>query len=148
MKNKVFFLLVLGVFSLLSTISVFAQPPGGPGRRGGFNPEEMLAREKEFLFKKLDGLTDDQKMLLEGIYAEFGQSVKELRDEIRQSGGNRREMRPKMEKLRDEKDGLIKDVLNEEQFKVYADMQEKRRKEMQERRRQRQLENGNGEGEK
>lgn len=136
--KKIKLLLFLGVCQLFLSNLVAAQPPGGRGR-GGFNPEEMIAREKEFLFKKLDDLSEDQKMLLEGIYDEFQQSFNELIAEVRQSG-SWSEMRPKMEKLREEKDGLIKDVLNEEQFQVYADMQEKRRKEMQERREQRQRE--------
>jgi hypothetical protein len=41
-------------------------------------------------------------------------------------------MRPKMEALRDEKDGLIKDVLSEDQFVIYEGLMDNRRKQMQE----------------
>lgn len=120
---------LLSFLTLLGTASLFAQggpPPGGRGGRGGFNPEEMVKREKQNVYKVIEDLSDDQKMLLDGIYDEFIVSFNELREEMRQTR-DRQSMRPKMEALRDEKDGLIKDVLSEEQFKLYVGMMEKQR---------------------
>lgn len=127
------------MFLLLITpaISVFAQPRGGRGPGpGGFDPAEMVKREKQNLYKSIEDLTDDQKLLLDGIYDEFALSINELRDEMRQTG-NFREMRPKMQALRQEKDGLIRDVLNKEQYLVYEAMMENRRKQIEEYRQQR-----------
>lgn len=101
------------LFFICAAIS-FAQPRGG-----GFDPNEMIAREKQNLYRELPALTADQKMLLDGIYEEFGTSFGELRDEARKTR-NFQAMRPKMEALRTEKDGLIKDVLKEEEFAVYT----------------------------
>lgn len=114
--------------------SLYAQqgpPPGGPprGGRGGFDPDEMIKREKQNVYKVVADLSDDQKMLLDGIYEEYGQSFKELREEMRQSR-DFQSMRPKMMALREEKDGLIKDVLSEEQFQLYLDLMENRRNQM------------------
>lgn len=112
MKKKFFglILLIFGV-SLLH-----AQPPGGG--RGGFDPQEMIEREKETVLKKVEGLSEDQTMLISGIYDEFGTTLKETFEEVRKNR-NFSEMRTKMEGLRAEKDLLIKDVLNEEQYTTY-----------------------------
>jgi hypothetical protein len=116
------------------TVSLYAQqspPPGGPprGGRGGFDPDEMIKREKQNVYKVVTDLSDDQKMLLDGIYEEYGQSFKELREEMRQSR-DFQSMRPKLMALREEKDGLIKDVLNEEQYGLYQGVIENRRNQM------------------
>ncbi|MFY0687085.1 MAG: hypothetical protein JXQ90_07975 [Cyclobacteriaceae bacterium] len=109
-----------------------AQPPRG----GGFDPQDMAKREKEVLIKKLDGLTEDQNLLLSGIYDEYGQSFAEIRNEMRQTR-NFEGMRAKMTALRSEKDQLIKDVLNADQFAVYEGLMEDGRKQREERMRQR-----------
>jgi hypothetical protein len=115
--------------------SLYAQqgpPPGGPrGGRGGFDPGEMVKREKQNVYNAIEDLSDDQKLLLDGIYDEYIISFNELRDEARQTR-NFQEMRPKMMALREEKDGLIKDVLSEEQFKIYQGIMENRRNQMRE----------------
>lgn len=134
--KKINFQIGLMFLILLSTTPVlFAQggpPPGG--RRGGFDPAEMVKREKQNVYKVITDLTNDQKMLLDGIYEEFAVSIEELRDEVRQTR-DFQAMRPKMLALREEKDDLIKDVLNENQFMLYQDMMDKqqiqRRKNMQ-----------------
>jgi hypothetical protein len=91
----------------------------------------MIKREKQNVYKAVEDLSADQKLLLDGIYDEFSLSFKELRDEMMQSR-DFQAMRPKMEALRDEKDGLIKDVLSEDQFLIYQGLMDNRRKQMQE----------------
>jgi hypothetical protein len=118
--------------------SIYAQPQGGRGPGpGGFDPDEMVKREKQNLFKSIEDLTDDQKLLLDGIYDEFALSIRELRDEMRQTR-DFQAMRPKMMALREEKDGLIKDVLNEGQYAIYLGLMENRRRQMEEYRQGRQ----------
>ena len=131
---------IIVIIALTSFAQIpFAQgqgrPPGGRGP-GGFDPNEMVKREKQNLYKKVEDLSEDQKMLLDGIYDEFAVSIGELREEMRQTQ-DRQAMRPKMMALRDEKDELIKDVLNEQQFGIYEAMMENNRKQMRERMQQR-----------
>ncbi len=117
---------LLTVLLFLCVITLFAQPPGG--RRGsGGGPEEMVAREKQALFEKVTDLSEDQKMLLDGIYDEFTTTLKESFEEMRENNVEREERREKMESLRKEKDGLIADVLNEEQYEAYEKISSNRR---------------------
>ena len=94
--------------------------------RGGFDPNEMIAREKQNLYTELPNLSVDQKMLIDGIYQEYSDSFAELREEVMKTR-DFESMRPKMEALRKEKDELIKDVLSEEDYEVYLKMNEKNR---------------------
>lgn len=108
------FLAVVAFFTL--SFNAFPQGPGG--RRAGGGSEEMIKREKQALYEKVEDLSSDQKLLLDGIYEEFQVTLEETMQELRSSGdrGSRRE---KMEAIRIEKDKLVKDVLNEEQYKIY-----------------------------
>jgi len=130
MKNadQVFIILAL---CLLSTQPVIAQG------RGGFDPQAMAAREKNMLFKKIEDLSEDQKMLMGGIYQEDGDSFMEIREEVRKTR-NWQEMRPKMMALREEKTLLMKDLLNPPQFEIYADLMTQQEKQFRERQQERQ----------
>ena len=86
----------------------------------------MLAREKQNVLENVENLTEDQKMLVSGIYDEYAVSLKEKFEEARESG-SREGMREKMQLLKAEKDALIKDVLNEAQFMTYQRLTEGRR---------------------
>lgn len=116
------------LFLLLVSLLATAQPPrgGGPGGRGARNPEERVAREKQALYTKVTDLTEDQKILIEGIYDEFALTLKETFEELRESG-DREGRREKMQALRTEKDELMADVLNPEQFEVYQSLSTPRR---------------------
>lgn len=141
MKKDIFLVGLIVLLTFSSAISIIAQPRGrGPG---GFDPDEMIKREKQNIYKAITDLSDDQKLLLDGIYDEFSLSFKELRDEVMQTR-DFQTMRPKMVALRDEKDGLIKDVLNEDQFLIYQGIMDNRRKQMQQNRQQRQGGERNG----
>jgi hypothetical protein len=130
MRNDIFLGLMF-FLSITTAMPAFAQRPGGGRGPGGFDPDEMIKREKQNVYKAVEDLSADQKLLLDGIYDEFSLSFKELRDEMMQSR-DFQAMRPKMEALRDEKDGLIKDVLSEDQFLIYQGLMDNRRKQMQE----------------
>lgn len=128
MKLSAFSIQILVVFLFLGSIPLMAQPGGRPGR---FDPDEMIKREKQNLYKAVVDLNSDQKLLLDGIYDEFALSFKELRDEMRQTR-NFQVMRPKMQALQQEKNALIKDVLNEDQFDIYMGLIEERRRQRRE----------------
>jgi hypothetical protein len=111
--------LLVTILLRLSSLFVQAQRPGG-------GPEVMLAREKQNVLENVENLTEDQKMLVSGIYDEYAVSLKEKFEEARESG-SREGMREKMQLLKAEKDALIKDVLNEAQFMTYQRLTEGRR---------------------
>jgi|GEM_PF-2403750 len=115
--------LIVTLFIFLSVVSLYAQRRGGPP--SGML-ETMMAREKQALYDKAEDLSKDQKMLLDGIYDEFTVTLKETFEENR---SNREAMRTKLMALRKEKDELIADVLNEEQYQVYENITAKRREE-------------------
>jgi hypothetical protein len=109
LKTLLFFIVLAMAFTKLN-----AQPPG-------MSPDEMMAREKQALYTKITDLTDDQKILIEGIYDEFGKTIKQTFQEMRESN-NREGMREKMTALRKEKDDLMADVLNEKQYVIYTEV--------------------------
>ena len=117
--------LVLMLLFCVGIVPLFAQGPPGGGP-GGFDPDEMIKREKQNVFKSITDLNDDQKLLLDGIYDEFSLSFKELREEMMQTR-DFQAMRPKMQALQTEKDGLVKDVLNDDQYLIYQGIIEQRR---------------------
>ncbi|MEM9052071.1 MAG: hypothetical protein AAGC47_08490 [Bacteroidota bacterium] len=117
-----YFLLIL-LFGL--SIQGFSQGPPRGGRPGG-SPEQMVEREKQNVLKKIDDLNDDQKLLLDGIYSEFATTIEETFQEARQSG-DREAIRENMRALRMEKDTLISDVLNEEQYQIYLEISKTKR---------------------
>lgn len=132
--NKQILLLAFLLFTGLSSLLAQGPPPGGgPGRgpgggRGpGFDPDEMIKREKQNVYKAITDLSDDQKLLLDGIYDEFSLSFKELREEMRETR-DFQAMRPKMEALQAEKNELFGDVLNEDQYAIYLNLVEERKK--------------------
>ncbi|MEM9327951.1 MAG: hypothetical protein AAGA85_19960 [Bacteroidota bacterium] len=127
--NKLSSLLTFLFIVLLSVQTLYAQR--------NWDSKAMVAREKAMLYKKADGLTEDQKLLIDGIYDEYAVSMDEIIQEVRKTR-NWREMRPKMTELRDEKTLLMEDLLNAEQYTVYADMMKQQDKQMEQRRQQRQ----------
>lgn len=106
----------------------------------GFDPSEMAAREKQNLYKLLADLSEDQIMLIDGVYEEYAQTFVELRDEIRKSR-DWQSFRPKIMALREEKDELMADILKEDQFQLYADQMESNRQNRQNRQNRRPPEN-------
>ena len=115
--------LLVSVSSLLAQAPGGRRPPGGGPPGGG--PEEMVSREKQALYEQVTDLSDDQKVLLDGIYEEFATTLKETFEELR--GSNDREARrEQMQALRQEKDALIADVLNEEQYAIYEKLATRR----------------------
>jgi len=115
-KNNPFFVLC-AVLICASFNTVMAQR---------MSPEDMVTREKQNVYKELTDLSKEQKELMDGIYDEFTQTFKETMDEVRKTRSYD-QMRVKMEALRNEKDGLIADVLNEKQFAAYQEAAKNKR---------------------
>ncbi len=84
----------------------------------GFDIKEILQRQKETLYKKVENLSPLQKELINGILDEYGVTMMETFQEAR-STGNFAGLREKMEGLGEERNLLIKDVLNDKQYAVY-----------------------------
>ncbi|RJE71727.1 MULTISPECIES: hypothetical protein [Reichenbachiella] len=116
---------------LIMTMSLFyVESQAQPG--GRMSPEDRVMREKQNLYSKIDDLSDDQTMIIDGIYDEYAQSIKESFEEIRKNR-NWEEMRAKMEALNEEKDGLMFDILSQEQYVIYEEMTTAQRERMKER---------------
>ena len=99
---------------LASVGTVQAQRPSAADR---------VAREKQNVYAKLTDLTKNQKLLLDGIYEEFAQSYTEMFDEIRKTR-NYSKLGEMMKDLGAEKNGLMADVLNDDQFVVFKKVTE------------------------
>ncbi|MEO9477332.1 MAG: hypothetical protein ABJG41_17435 [Cyclobacteriaceae bacterium] len=112
MKYPLSFILLIVVYC-----STYSQPPGG-GRPGRFDPAEMVKREQQNVKTKVSDLSEDQMILIDGIYEEYAVTITETMEEGR-NGEKREDVRAKMRKLRDEKSELIRDVLNDTQYAEY-----------------------------
>ena len=117
-------LLASFLVALFNIQQVFSQPPGRPP--GGMDMSDMVSREKQTLYKNISDLSEDQKLLLDGIYDEFALTMKQNMEEMRNNRGSmdRESMRAKMDALREEKDSLIRDVLDSDQYAIYLDQME------------------------
>lgn len=92
----------------------------------GFDVKVMLQRQKETIFKKVENLSPLQKELINGIYDEYGVTLTETFEEVRASG-SWAGLREKMEGLGEERNLLVKDVLNDEQYVVFLKIVEEGR---------------------
>lgn len=82
-------------------------------QHGGFNMAEHVDSEKKAVLEKLPGLSEDQKKLIDDIYAQFLADFDSTRASY---AGNREEMRRRMMVAHQEKNEALKDLLTEEQY--------------------------------
>lgn len=92
--------------------------PGGPR----LSPEEMAERQTTHMTEKLE-LDDAQKSKVQEINLAFAQKLKAMREEGRD---NREAMREKRETAQGERMAQLKEVLSEEQFKAFEEIQSER----------------------
>ncbi len=92
--------------------------PGGPR----LSPEEMAERQTTQLAEKLE-LDEAQKSKVQEINLAFAQKLKAMREEGRD---NREAMREKRETAQSERMAQLKEVLSEEQFKAFEEIQSER----------------------
>ena len=103
------------------------------------NPGRRMQMEKDSVMAKIASLSDDQKMLIEAVYADAQTSMEKL---IGTAQDDREGFRTQMRALAEDKNAQLKEILNEEQWQQY----ETRLKEARERRREQRGERGRGRG--
>ncbi len=101
---------------------------GGPGGMGMHKPDPD--RQTQMLTKKLK-LTADQQTQIKGIFVDADQQMETLHSDTSMS---RDDKRSKMMSMRQDTNAKITAVLNDDQKKKFADMQQQMREHMMERR--------------
>ena len=113
--------LALGGLIACSTLATAQNAPGADAKKGGkkgFSVEQQMER----LTTELT-LTDEQKPKVKAVLEDQQKKFQELRDESDQDT-----RRSKMQELRKETEKKMKGILNEEQFKKYQEMSQRRGK--------------------
>jgi len=121
---------------LLSTILVLAAlyASAQPGRR---DMSKRVSIEKDSVLLKITSLSDDQKLIIESLYSDYEAAIKKLTEgEI----SDRQAFRENLRKATDEKNQMMKEVLDEDQWTIFDAML----KQAEERRKQRRGERGEG----
>jgi hypothetical protein len=89
------------------------------------NQEKRERRQERKAFMEKMNLNEDQKQEMKAIKESYGEKFEKIRAE-----GRSPETRKKLEALREAQNKEVKSVLNEEQYELYMEMQEKRRQNM------------------
>ncbi|MEL6561105.1 MAG: hypothetical protein AAFQ94_23130 [Bacteroidota bacterium] len=120
MKNLLLVILLIG-----STGFAYSQQ----GRRA--NPSKRVQAEKDSVFSRIETLSEDQKLIIESLYADYESSVTKL-----MAGGrdNPQEFRQNLQNISKEKNQMMKEVLDEDQWNIYNEMLEEWRERRQQRR--------------
>nr|WP_319569691.1 hypothetical protein [uncultured Draconibacterium sp.] len=132
MKRTVFLVMVLVsalVISCNNGGNNSRQMPFGNGGGmgpGNFDPQAMVDRMVDDMDKNLD-LSKKQEEKIRKIMEENFESMAKMREEMQDSGAGFEGMREKMQKVREEQDNKMKEVLSDEQWEKYQVMQEERR---------------------
>ncbi|MEN8251256.1 MAG: hypothetical protein ABFS32_20155 [Bacteroidota bacterium] len=110
------YLIIIILFS--SGISHAQNPQGRQGRQGNMrDPAQIANLEKQMILDSITTLNEDQKLIINHIYNDFGEAIKKARTGM--EPGNPEGMRDKMMKVREQKDDALKAILTEEQYKKY-----------------------------
>nr|WP_321486539.1 hypothetical protein [uncultured Draconibacterium sp.] len=99
---------------------------GGGMGPGNFDPQAMVDRMVDDMDENLD-LSKKQEEKIRKIMEENFESMAKMREEMQDSGAGFEGMREKMQKVREEQDNKMKEVLSDEQWEKYQVMQEERR---------------------
>ena len=132
MKRTVFLVMVLVsalVISCNNGGNNSRQMPFGNGGGmgpGNFDPQAMVDRMVDDMNENLD-LSKKQEEKIRKIMEENFESMAKMREEMQDSGAGFEGMREKMQKVREEQDNKMKEVLSDEQWEKYQVMQEERR---------------------
>ena len=119
-------LLVIGLFISMMT---FAQPPGPPG--GQMDPAEMAKKQTKEMVEDL-GLDEEQATKVEAVNTKFAEKMQEMFKSGGGPGGSdeeREAMHKKMDTLHSDKDADLKEILTEEQYKKYQEIEKKKMEE-------------------
>ena len=133
MKTKKHMILA-ALISAVFCLGLYAQPPGG-GR--GFQMTEEDIKERVDQNAATLELSEAQHKKYMDVELDFYNRMQIERQKMRSAGApppNREAMRSKMMEMRDERNAKIKEILTEEQFAKFTEMQEQRRNEMRQQR--------------
>lgn len=125
------------LLSILFSMNISAQGPGGPGR-GQQMTEEDIEKNVEQTAKSL-GLNKDQHKKILAIDMDFYNKMQIERQKMRnmeRTEENRDAMRTKMTEMRDDRNKQYKEVLTPDQYNEFIVIQDKRRDEMRQQRQQ------------
>ncbi len=129
-NNNQTILLIIVVFSaLLQPLSSFAQGGQGPRR----DPGQMVAAEKKIILDSIDGLNEEQKLIINEIYKDYEQSMTTMRANA--DPDNREAMMSGMTTIREGKNESLKAILTEAQYIRYESLMKAVREQMGQRRR-------------
>lgn len=78
---------------------------------------QFVEAEKKAVLERIETLNDEQKEVINLIYADYSESFTKLREE---ANGDFRSMMPKIQSLMEDKDKSMKALLTEEQYKEYT----------------------------
>ena len=104
-------------------------------RPGRVNPAKRVQMEKDSVLAKITNLSDDQKLIIESLYSDYESSLSKL------TAGGRDDpqaFRQNIQKAAEEKNQMMKEVLDDEQWTIFNQMLEDER----ERRKQRRNDRG------
>lgn len=107
------------------------------------NPGRRIMAEKDSVVTKITSLSDDQKLLVDAVYSDVQTSLEELMGTARE---DREGFRDKMQAILEQKNALLKEIFNEEQWGQYEKMQQEARQRRQERRANAGSRRGRGDG--
>lgn len=108
------------IFFALLAIQTMSLAQGGDRPNRQFDPSERIANEKKEVLEKITDLNEDQKLLIDEVYKQFEVTVKETI-----ASGDRENMRAQFQENRKKKDEAMKDILSEDQFKLYHEVTER-----------------------
>lgn len=108
--------LIMGTLLFLSVTVSHAQGGGNFQRRTV--EERVKTIDEKFAAFNLE---KSKATEVDSIFTKFFKDQDKLRDELMSSGGQRDQMREKMEPLRTERDDKLKKVLSDDQFKKWKD---------------------------
>ena len=129
MKNIINFkAATLFVFLLIFSIPAFAQPGGGQGRGRQMTEEDVKERVQRTA-DSLDLSSEQEKKIL-AIELEYFEKNREMRENFDPETSDREAMREFMMKQREEREEKYAEILNDEQWKKYEQMMDRRRQNM------------------
>ncbi len=116
---------VIVLFLMAMTVSYcFAQEDGGQRRMRGpreYSPEQMAQRQADRI-KEVCGINDEQYVKLKEHFKAQSEAMQKA---FQNRADQQRISREEMEKLREEGEKEVKQILTEEQYAKYQEMQKK-----------------------
>lgn len=111
-------ILSTSILLVFMAVVAMAQPPQG----GQFSPEDMAKSQTEQMTKDLK-LNEQQVEKVSALNTKYMENMQSI---FQNAGGDREQMREKMEAFRTERNDELKKILTEEQFKKYQELENER----------------------